>query len=62
MKTSGSYVGGTALTVPEISKGNLENTGRNQGCGVGFFYPTPEAQLNHFLHRTPKLEDLTRAC
>jgi len=25
-------------------------------------YPTPEVQLNHFLHRNPKLGILTRAC
>jgi len=41
---------------------------RTQGVGVavevGFVYPTltPEIQLNHFLHRTPKLAILTRAC
>jgi len=31
---------------------------------VGFFHPTPtpEVQLNHLLHRTPKLGVLTRAC
>ena len=23
--------------------------------GVGFSYPTPEVQLDHFLHHTPKL-------
>jgi len=23
--------------------------------GVGFFCPTPDAQLDHFLHHTPKL-------
>ena len=23
--------------------------------GVGFFYPTPEVQLNHYLNHTPKL-------
>jgi len=25
------------------------------GVGVGFFCPTPDAQLDHFLHHTPKL-------
>jgi len=25
------------------------------GVGVGFFCPTPEVQLDHFLHHTPKL-------
>jgi len=25
------------------------------GVGVGLFSPTPEMQLDHFLHRTPKL-------
>jgi len=25
------------------------------GVGVRFFCPTPEVQLNHFLHHTPKL-------
>jgi len=36
---------------------------RTLGVGVGFFnlIPTPEAQLNYFLHRTPKLGILTRA-
>ena len=29
---------------------------------AGFFHPTPEVQLNHLLHRTPKLRILTRAC
>jgi len=31
---------------------------------IGFFYPTPtpEVQLNYFLHRIPKLGILTRAC
>jgi len=35
---------------------------RTVGVGVGFFYltPTPELQLNHFLHRTPKFGILTR--
>ena len=28
---------------------------------VGFFYPTPEVELNYLLHRTPKLGMLTRA-
>jgi len=34
------------------------------GVGVGFFYPTPtlEVQLNHFVHRIPKLGIPTRAC
>jgi len=35
---------------------------RTLGDGVGFFYPTPDVRLNHFLHRTPKLGILTRAC
>jgi len=26
------------------------------------FYPTPKVQMNIFLHRTPKLGILTRAC
>jgi len=26
------------------------------------FSPTPEVQLNHFLHRTPKLGIPARAC
>jgi len=30
--------------------------------GVGFFYLTPEVQLNHFIHCAPKLGNLTRAC
>jgi len=25
------------------------------GVGVGFFCPTPEVQLDHFLHHAPKL-------
>jgi len=25
------------------------------GVGVGFFCPTPDVQLDHFLHHTPKL-------
>jgi len=25
------------------------------GVGVGFFCPTPEVQLDHFLHHSPKL-------
>ena len=25
------------------------------GVGVGFFCPTPDAQLDHFLHHIPKL-------
>jgi len=25
------------------------------GVGVGFFCPTPDAQLDNILHRTPKL-------
>jgi len=25
------------------------------GVAVGFFCPTPDVQLNHFLHHTPKL-------
>jgi len=29
---------------------------------VGFFHPIPKVQLNHFLHRTPNLEIVTRAC
>jgi len=29
---------------------------------VGFLYLTPEVQLIYFLHRTPKLGILTRAC
>jgi len=29
---------------------------------VGFFHLTPEVQLNHLLHRNPKLGILTRAC
>jgi len=48
----------------------LRSRGRRFLGGVGFlrtlvvrvFYPTPEVQLNHFLHRTPKLGILTRAC
>jgi len=34
---------------------------RTLGVGVGFFCPTPEVQLNHFLQRTCKLGILTRA-
>ena len=29
---------------------------------LGYFYPTPTVQLNHFNHYTPKLGILTRAC
>jgi len=29
---------------------------------VGFVHPTPEVQLNQFLHGTHKLGTLTRAC
>ena len=35
---------------------------KNTGVGVGFFYATPEAHLNDFIHCTPKLRVLTRAC
>jgi len=28
---------------------------RTPGVGVRFIYPTPQVQLNHFLHRTRKL-------
>ena len=27
-----------------------------QGIRVGFFCPTPDVQLDHFLHHTPKME------
>jgi len=26
------------------------------GARVGFFCPTPDVQLDHFLHHTPKLQ------
>ena len=41
-----------------------KKTKSRNGCGSRIFYPTPtpEVQLNHFLHRTPKLGVLTRAC
>jgi len=32
------------------------------GVRVGHKSPTPKVHLNHFLHRTPKLGILTRAC
>jgi len=28
---------------------------RSLGVGVGFFRPTPDVQLDHFLRHTPKL-------
>jgi len=33
----------------------LGGIGFLRSLGVGFFYPTPEDQLNYFTHRTPKL-------
>ena len=35
---------------------------RNTRSRTRIFYPTPEVQLNYFLHRTSKLGILTRAC
>jgi len=39
----------------------LRTLGVVVGIKVKIFYPTPKVQLNHFLHRTPKLGFLTQA-
>jgi len=52
----------TGLPSPEVLGGVGVGFLRTLGVGVGFFSPTPEVQLNNFIHCTPKLRILTRAC
>ena len=49
-----------SIKVPEVFGWCRNRIPKNTGSRT--FYLTPEGQLNHFLHRTPKLGILTRAC
>jgi len=45
------------------SKGyNFQERFMKDSWNLWIFYLTPEVQLNHFLHHTPKLGILSRVC